>query len=635
FFHHPPYTKGSHDSDSEGDLVQIRQNLVPILEHYGVDLVLGGHSHCYERSYLLDGQYGLSSTLTPSHKIDPGNGREDGTGAYMKNPAQKGVIYTVAGSSGQATGGQLNHPAHFISLNQLGTMVIDVSSNRLDALFLTSGGLTNDHFTLIKRETVFSPIAVNINGDGTVSGVTNGQLLAVGQTYTVMAAPASGSVFVNWTGGVSDNSPALTFVMESNLVITANFAAAPPAAELTLIINGSGTVTGATNGQELQVGNSYTLQAAPEVGWVFANWSGGVSEISPTLNFVMLSNLVIIANFVPEGTNGVFVPLAGVFHGLFFEPQLSNATHAGFFTLKLNDSGGYNATLRSPGERHVARGQFNSDGRATNRIVRRNANALMVIWEANLQDADVISGSVSDGDWIAPLLGHRPAAAGPLAGRYTLIIPGAAPLTPDLPAGDGYATAVIDANGVVRLKGRLADGRVLVQKAAVSKNGDWPLYAPLYNGSGVVLGWMHLGDDGFNDVSGRLRWVKPSRPTQRLYPAGFAVETDAIGSRYVAPTGTDSVLQITDGLVILNGGNLPSSINPVTFGPNSKLVNNGPNTLKLNFASESGVFTGTFKEAGTTTVFPIKGAVLQRQNIGAGHARGADQSGRVQIQAAP
>ena len=64
FWHHPPYTKGSHDSDAESDLVAIRQNWLPVLESYGVDLVLSGHSHCYERSYLLKGHYGLSSTLT-------------------------------------------------------------------------------------------------------------------------------------------------------------------------------------------------------------------------------------------------------------------------------------------------------------------------------------------------------------------------------------------------------------------------------------------------------------------------------------------------------------------------------------------------------------------------------------------
>ncbi len=151
YFHHSLYTKGTHDSDSESDLVQMRQNFNPILEAHGVDLVLMGHSHVYERSYLLDGHYGLSSTLTPSMKIDAGNGREDGTGAYRKNAESRGVVYTINGSSGQALGGPLNHPAHYISLNLLGSSIIDVNSNRLDAIFLTSTGTTNDHYTLRKR----------------------------------------------------------------------------------------------------------------------------------------------------------------------------------------------------------------------------------------------------------------------------------------------------------------------------------------------------------------------------------------------------------------------------------------------------------------------------------------------------
>jgi len=44
FFHHPPYSKGSHNSDTESELVQTRQNAVPILESHGVDMVLSGHS---------------------------------------------------------------------------------------------------------------------------------------------------------------------------------------------------------------------------------------------------------------------------------------------------------------------------------------------------------------------------------------------------------------------------------------------------------------------------------------------------------------------------------------------------------------------------------------------------------------
>jgi len=85
FFHHPPYTKGSHNSDSEGRLIDMRQNALPILEAWGVDLVLGGHSHTYERSFLLDGHYGLSGTLDISGNIlDIGDGSETGDGVYQK-----------------------------------------------------------------------------------------------------------------------------------------------------------------------------------------------------------------------------------------------------------------------------------------------------------------------------------------------------------------------------------------------------------------------------------------------------------------------------------------------------------------------------------------------------------------------
>lgn len=55
YFHHPPYTKGSHNSDTENELILLRQNLTPILERYKVDLVLNGHSHVYERSYRING----------------------------------------------------------------------------------------------------------------------------------------------------------------------------------------------------------------------------------------------------------------------------------------------------------------------------------------------------------------------------------------------------------------------------------------------------------------------------------------------------------------------------------------------------------------------------------------------------
>ena len=167
FFHHPPYSKGSHDSDVETELVQMRANALPIMEAAGVDLVLSGHSHSYERSFLLDGHYGVSGTLTPAMKLDAGDGREAGTGAYQKpggGPApNEGAVYVVAGSSGQADADTLDHPAMHVSMAVLGSMIIDVDGDRLDAQFIDDNGDVLDSFTIEKPLGEFC-------GNGTVEG---------------------------------------------------------------------------------------------------------------------------------------------------------------------------------------------------------------------------------------------------------------------------------------------------------------------------------------------------------------------------------------------------------------------------------------------------------------------------------
>ena len=88
------------------------------------DLVLCGHSHSYERSFLIDGHYGLSSTFGPANLLDGGDGNENGDGAYMKSSAPNaGTVYCVAGSSGLVQGGPLNHPVMYHSVAQLGSLV--------------------------------------------------------------------------------------------------------------------------------------------------------------------------------------------------------------------------------------------------------------------------------------------------------------------------------------------------------------------------------------------------------------------------------------------------------------------------------------------------------------------------------
>jgi hypothetical protein len=194
FWHHPPYTKGSHDSDFEEELVEMRQNAVPILEAYGVDLVLSGHSHCYERSFLIDGHYGVSSTLTPAMKKDGGSGREGDTGPYVKPTegpgANQGAVYVVAGSSGQATFGALNHPAMYYDALQLGSLVLDINDNVMQAAFLRETGAIDDYFTIIKGSApaAFDEVAIELTeADVKVSWHSRGDRVYQVERATVLA----------------------------------------------------------------------------------------------------------------------------------------------------------------------------------------------------------------------------------------------------------------------------------------------------------------------------------------------------------------------------------------------------------------------------------------------------------------
>lgn len=153
-FHHSPYTKGSSDSDSSSTSSKMRSTFGPILEQYGVDLVLTAQSHSYERSYLIDRHYGFSNTLEPINIVDKTSGNPITSHPYIKPRGLKvshsGTVYAVLGCSGKIGGGSLNHPVMYKSLNVHGSMVIDVDGDRLDARFVTAQGTIADHFAVIK-----------------------------------------------------------------------------------------------------------------------------------------------------------------------------------------------------------------------------------------------------------------------------------------------------------------------------------------------------------------------------------------------------------------------------------------------------------------------------------------------------
>jgi len=86
--------------------------------------------------------------------LNAGSGRLDHEGSYGKNPGNaphQGAVYICAGSSGQISGGKLNHPVNWVSLNKLGSLLIDVDGLRADIRFIGDKGQLRDYFTIEKK----------------------------------------------------------------------------------------------------------------------------------------------------------------------------------------------------------------------------------------------------------------------------------------------------------------------------------------------------------------------------------------------------------------------------------------------------------------------------------------------------
>lgn len=182
YFHQPPYTDGSHESTTfyEVFMRAMRQNYTPILEQYGVDLVICGHTHVYERSFLVKGAYyGTSQNIGPQNFIQNTSGIDALGEAYKKytlgsNP-NLGTIYVNNGNSGSKEGSaNFNHPFMFSEYGCdtcCGSLILDINGNRLDGKHLDMSGNIRDHFTLYKlNEEAPSSVQELINS-GSFSGL--------------------------------------------------------------------------------------------------------------------------------------------------------------------------------------------------------------------------------------------------------------------------------------------------------------------------------------------------------------------------------------------------------------------------------------------------------------------------------
>jgi hypothetical protein len=401
---------------------------------------------------------------------------------------------------------------------------------------------------------------------------------------------------------------------------------------------GAGTVSGQTNGALLEIGVGYTLVATPDPDSLFAGWSGSANSTSATLKFLMDSNLSFTATFV---TNR-FPFVKGAYSGLFYDPNDVQQISSGFLTMMLGDAGAYSGKLLMNGKSLSVSGTLGAYGFGSNFVSRPGTNPVVLSLSLDLTNGtEQLTGTVSEETpsntvWTANLMADRAVfnaktLQAPQAGKYTLIIPVDTNSAAG-PGGDGFGTVIVSTAGAVSFSGTLADGTKITQKTTLSKNGQWPFYAPLYKGKGSLISWVTFTNETDTDFDGLFNWFKQTQ-TAKYYPGGFTNEAMIAGSRFVTPTATNLLIDITNGIVGFTNGNLTTNFtNHVMLDAGGKVFNQGTNKLSLSISKSSGTLSGSVTPPGGGKAVSFKGALLQKQNGGSGFFLGTNASGRVCLQ---
>jgi uncharacterized repeat protein (TIGR02543 family) len=175
---------------------------------------------------------------------------------------------------------------------------------------LTAGNvLTGDEFV----PSIQYDLIISSTAGGSVTTPTEGTFTYdAGTVVSLVATPASGYQFVNWTGDVGTiadiNAAPTTITMNGDYSITANFEQTPSEQfGLTISSTAGGSVTTPGKGAfSCDVGVAVILVATPATGYQFVNWTGDVSTIADvsdaTTTITMNDDYSITANFedIPE-----------------------------------------------------------------------------------------------------------------------------------------------------------------------------------------------------------------------------------------------------------------------------------------------------------------------------------------------
>jgi len=159
--------------------------------------------------------------------------------------------------------------------------------------------------TLVANFAIIPPIqySVLLSSSPEIGGTTTGSAVtfSLGSSVTVIAIPATGYTFTNWTenGTIVSTNTSYTFTISTNTTLVANFAVIPPT-QYTVALSSSPANGGTTSGGGTSnSGSSVTVTATPATGYTFTNWTEGATVVSTNASyaFTLGANRTLVANF--------------------------------------------------------------------------------------------------------------------------------------------------------------------------------------------------------------------------------------------------------------------------------------------------------------------------------------------------
>lgn len=157
--HFPFYCDGDYNSDTNGALIQLREMIAPLVDKYGIDLVVSGHDHSYQRTHLIKEHYGKSDTFdTSKHLVYK---TDNASVIYKKSGPYSGTVYVVSGAaSGERAKPKFDHSAlvKFGSgkdakkgIAQPGSFFLNINQNKLTGKQIGTNGEVLDEFFITKK----------------------------------------------------------------------------------------------------------------------------------------------------------------------------------------------------------------------------------------------------------------------------------------------------------------------------------------------------------------------------------------------------------------------------------------------------------------------------------------------------